>query len=170
VQARVTLDPRTAADDSKWVSVTAWQGGGLVVNRLKKISEGVYETTKPIPVNGDWKALLRVHRGDAILGAPIYLPNDPAIPAKAVPAKAQFTRPLIADHKILQRESKSASGILPLLAYLGVLAIALGLCALVTWGLGRLARDGDASISDAEPQAGKAWIQRPAGTGARTTA
>src|SRR3954463_6061628 len=95
VQARVTLDPRTAAEGSKWVSVTAWQGGGLVVNRLKEISRGVYETTKPIPVNGDWKALLRVHKGDAILGAPIYLPADPAIPAKGVPAKAQFTRPLV---------------------------------------------------------------------------
>ena len=153
VQAHVTLDPRTAADDPKWVSVTAWQGGGLVVNRLKKLSEGVYETTKPIPVNGDWKTLLRIHKGNAILGTAIYLPDDPAIPAKEVPAKADFKRPLTSDHKILQRESKSASGLLPMVAYFGVLAIALGLCALMTWGLGRLARDGDAGISDAEPRA-----------------
>jgi hypothetical protein len=170
VQARITLDPRTAADHAKWVSVTAWQGGGLVVNRLKKLNEGVYETTKPIPANGDWKSLLRVHRGDAILGAPIYLPNDPAIPAKGVPAKAEMTRPLTADHKILQRESKSASGVLPLFAYLGVLAIALGLCALMIWGLGRLARDGEGGISDPEPDTGKAWIQRPTETGAPTPA
>jgi hypothetical protein len=87
-----------------------------------------------------------------------------------VPAKAQFTRPLTADHKILQRESKSASGILPILAYLGVLAIALGLCALMGWGLGRLARDGDAGMSDPEPDPGTAWIQRPSGTGAPTPA
>jgi hypothetical protein len=171
VQARITLDPRTAANGDKWVTVTAWQGHAkLVVNRLKKLSEGVYETTQPIPVNGDWKALLRVHKGDAILGAPIYLPNDPAIPAKGVPAKAQFTRPLTADHKILQREAKSASGILPLLAYLGVLTVALALCALLTWGLGRLARDGDAGISDPEPSTDGAWIQRPTKTGAPTTA
>ena len=171
VQARVTLDPRTAADSSKWVSVTAWQGKGkLVLNRLKKLGEGVYQTTTPIPVHGDWKALLRVHKGDAILGVPIYLPNDPAIPAKEVPAKAQMTRPLTADHKILQREAKSVSGILPLIAYMGVLAVALALCALMTWGLGRLARDGDAGIEDPEPGTGKAWIQRPARTGAATTA
>src|SRR3954452_13631599 len=170
IQAHVTLDPRTAAGDSKWVSITAWQGGGLVVNRLKKLGEGVYETNKPIPVNGDWKALLRVHKGDALLGAPIYLPNDPAIPAKGVPAKAQFTRPLTSDHKILQRESKSASGILPLLAYFGVLAIALALCALMAWGLGRLARDGDAGSSDEQPDADHAWIQRPTRTRAPTPA
>jgi hypothetical protein len=170
VQGRVTLDPRTTADGSKWVSVTAWQGGGLVVNRLKKISDGVYEITKPIPVNGDWKALLRVHKGGAILGAPIYLPNDPAIPAKGVPAKTAMTRPLTSDHKILQREAKSASGVLPLFAYLSVLAIALGLCALMTWGLGRLARDGDAGVSGPEPKAGRAWIQRPTARREPTTA
>src|SRR3954470_10242766 len=170
VEGRVTLDPRTASDGAKWVSVTAWQGGGLVVNRLKKLGEGVYETTKPIPANGDWKALLRVHKGDAILGAPIYLPNDPAIPAKGVPAKADMTRPLTSDHKILQREAKSASGILPILAYLGVLAIALALCALMAWGLGRLAKDGDEGISDPEPDTQKAWIQRPTRTGEPTAA
>src|SRR4051812_16322303 len=172
VQGRVTLDPRTAADGSKWVSVTAWQGGGLVVNRLKKLGEGVYETTKPIPANGDWKALLRVHRGDAILGAPIYLPNDPAIPAKGVPAKLDMTRPLTSDHKILQRESKSASGVLPIFAYLAVLAIALGLCALMAWGLGRLARDGEEGIEgpDPTPSDERAWIQRPTRTREPTTA
>jgi hypothetical protein len=111
-----------------------------------------------------------VHKGDAILGVPIYLPNDPAIPAKEVPAKAQMTRPLTSDHKILQREAKNVSGILPLLAYMGVLAVALALCALMTWGLGRLARDGDAGIEDPEASTGKAWIQRPTRTGAATTA
>ncbi|MEA2493597.1 MAG: hypothetical protein QOJ29_1508 [Thermoleophilaceae bacterium] len=152
VNARVTLDPRTAAQDSNWVTATAWQGKGrLVVNRLKQISNGVYQTTEPIPVHGDWKALLRIHKGNAILGAPIYLPKDPAIPAKGVPAKAQMTRPLTSDHKILQREAKSVSGILPILAYLGVLAIALSLCALMAWGLRRLARDGDEGIEDESP-------------------
>jgi len=164
VQARVTLDPRTAADGSKWVTATAWQGGGLVVNRLKKLSEGVYETTKPIPVNGNWKALLRVHTGTKILGAPIFLPNDPAIPAKEVPARLDMTRPLTSDHKILQREAKSASGVLPKFAYGAVLAITLALCALMAWGLGRLARDGDAGISDEQPSTGRTWIERPAVT------
>jgi hypothetical protein len=163
VQAKVTLDPRTAASDAKWVSITAWQGGGLIVNRLKKTGEGVYETTEPIPVNGDWKTMLRVHRANQLLATPIFLPNDPAIPAKEVPAKAEFTRPLGSDHKILQREAKSASGVLPKLAYLGVLAIALALCALMAWGLARLARDGTAGITDetAATSAESSWIQRP---------
>jgi hypothetical protein len=170
VTADVKLNPPSAASDAKWVSVTAWQGGGLVVDRLHKVGEGVYRSNKPFPVNGDWKALLRIHRGDQLLGVPIYLPNDPAIPAKGVPASSQMTRPIESDHHILQRESKSKSGFLPILAYLGVLAIALGLCALMAWGLGRLARDGDAGISDEQRTPEKSWIQRPAGTGAASTA
>jgi hypothetical protein len=169
-EATVKLDPRTTAKDAKWVSVTSWQGGALVVDRLRKVGEGVYQSTKPFPVHGDWKSLLRIHTGDAILGSAIYLPADPAIPAKGYPAKAQMTRPIGPDHKILQRESKGASGILPLLAYLGVLAIALSLCALMGWGLLRLARDGEAGVSDPEPQGEAAWMQRPRGTGAPTPA
>jgi hypothetical protein len=165
VEGKVTIEPPAAASDAKWVSITAWQGGGLVVDQLKKVGPGVYQTTKPIPVNGDWKAMLRIHRSNQLLGTPIYLPDDPAIPAKAVPAKAEFTRPLTSDHQILQREAKPVSGVLPKFAYLGVLAIALALCALMAWGLARLARDGKAGISDgavASPSAEQPWIQRPA--------
>lgn len=147
VKADVTLTPRNAASGAKWVSITAWQGGGLVVDRLQKVSEGVYRSNKPIPVHGDWKALLRIHRSDQLLGTPIYLPNDPAIPAKEVPAKAQMSRPVGSDHHILQREAKSKSGFLPIFAYVAVLTIALALCLLMGWGLRRLARDGDAGIT-----------------------
>src|SRR5205823_6625099 len=134
-----------AAKNAKWFTVTAWQGHKkLVVDRLKRIGPGTYRTTEPIPVYGDWKALVRLQRGDQILGTPIYLPNDPAIPVKGVPAKAQFTRPLGSDHKILQREAKGRSGLLPIVAYLGVLSVALALCALMGWGLLRLANDGAA--------------------------
>src|SRR4051795_5812308 len=34
VEGRVTLNPPTAAHDKKWLTITAWQGGGLVVDRL----------------------------------------------------------------------------------------------------------------------------------------
>ncbi|MEA2425585.1 MAG: hypothetical protein QOH13_1995 [Thermoleophilaceae bacterium] len=166
VSARVALEPPSAAKDAKWLTITAWQGKKkLVVNRLAKVGPGVYRSTKPIPVYGDWKTLVRLHRGDQLLGLPIYLPNDPAIPAKEVPAKAVFTRPLGSDHKILQREAKSVSGVLPLLAYAAVLGIALALCALMAWGLARLARDGKAGIPDEAESAtapDQPWIQRPA--------
>jgi hypothetical protein len=146
VQATVRMDPSDAADDAAWLTATAWQGDGLVVDRLKRVGPGTYRTTEPIPVHGDWKALVRLHRGKSLTAIPIYLPRDTAIPAKEVPAPPRFERTFIADHKILQREQKSAAGALTAVAYAVVAAIALSLLVLLAWGLHRLAgpgRDGE---------------------------
>ena len=81
VSARVALDPPNAANDARWLTATAWQGGGLVVNRLERVGPGIYRTTTPIPVHGKWKAMLRLHTGNSLEAIPIYLPRDAAIPA-----------------------------------------------------------------------------------------
>jgi len=139
VSADVRLDPPDAADDAEWLTVTAWQGDGLVVNRLERTGPGRYRTTEPIPVHGNWKAILRLHNGNSLTGVPIFLPEDKAIPAKEVPATASISREFVADHEILQREQKPAAAGLTVLAYSVVVAIALALLALLAWGLHRLA-------------------------------
>ncbi|MEA2454054.1 MAG: hypothetical protein QOI45_316 [Thermoleophilaceae bacterium] len=139
VQATIAFRPPDAVEDAHFANVTAWQGGGSVVSKLKEIRPGVYRTTKPIPVHGGWKALLRVHTGDSLVGVPIYLPRDRAIPAPEVPASPSFTRPFVRDVKILQREQKAGvAGGLKLAAYLTVGSIAAGLIALIAWALLRL--------------------------------
>ncbi len=113
----------------------------MVVNRLVPQGNGVYRTTEPIPVHGDWKASIRLQRGRELLGLPIYMPEDTAIPAPGVPANKSFTRPFVDDHQLLQREQKQGvPGWLTTAAPLGVLAIALGFLAALAWGLSRLAR------------------------------
>jgi hypothetical protein len=140
VNATVRITPASKARDATWLTATAWQGGGkLVVDRLRRVSDGVYRTTEPIPVHGEWKALIRLHEGRALMGVPIYLPDDPAIPAAGVAAPARFERTFVADKEILQREQKSTAAALPPLAYAVVAAIALSLLALLAWGLHRLA-------------------------------
>ncbi len=104
--ATVRFDPPSAAKDAQWVQTTAWQGGGLRVEQMEKVREGLYRTTEPIPVTGDWKTLVRVHRGRELAGIPVYLPADPAIPAPEVAAKPSFERPLVDETQILQRELK----------------------------------------------------------------
>ncbi len=139
VSADVRLDPPSAADNAEWLTVTAWQGDGLVVDRLRRTGPGRYRTTEPIPVHGNWKAILRLHNGNSLTGVPIFLPEDRAIPAKEVPATASISREFVADHEILQREQKSTAAGLTVLAYGVVVAIALALLALLAWGLHRLA-------------------------------
>jgi hypothetical protein len=141
VNATVRLDPPEAAEDAKWLSVTAWQGDGLVVNHLEKTGEGTYRTTEPIPVYGNWKALLRLHEGRSMPALPIFLPEDPAIPAKEVPATASFQREFGEERMLLQRERKQdvAGGLYPA-GSIVVALIALSLIGLLGWALVRVAR------------------------------
>jgi hypothetical protein len=151
VALTVRLDPPTAADGAEWLDVTAWQGGGSVVDHLQRVAPGVYRTTQPIPVHGDWKTTLRLHKGNAVQGLAVYFPADPAIPAEAVPAPASFDRAFVTDKQLLQREQKT--GVAPwltLVAYLVVLGIALTVLAVLGWGLQRANRRLGAGIRDGD--------------------
>jgi hypothetical protein len=142
VQATIRMDPADAPANAEWFDVTAWQGGGLVVDPLRQVGPGVYRTTEPIPVYGNWKAMVRLHKGNSLTALPIYLPRDAAIPVGEVPAPAHFTRSFGNEHKLLQREQKGGSPLLVALAYSVVASIALALLILLAWGLHRLALDG----------------------------
>ncbi|HYY20718.1 MAG TPA: hypothetical protein VE780_02470 [Thermoleophilaceae bacterium] len=144
VAAAVRLRPPSAGRDGKWLTVTSWQGGGLVVDRLKSLGSGVYRTTQAIPVYGQWKATLRLHRGHSIDGIALYMPSDPAIPwAKPVPVRPRLTQRFESDRRLLQRERKpSVPAALPAIGYTVVGSIVAGLVLLLGWALLRLARLG----------------------------
>ena len=141
VAATIRLDPRDSVKDPEFMNVTAWQGGGSVVDPLEQVNPGVYRTTKPIPVYGGWKSTLRIQQGDGLVSMPLFMPKDEAIPAAEVPAEASFTRAFQPDIEVLQRERKQGvSPALKVTAYLTVLAIALALIALIAWSLLRIDR------------------------------
>ena len=143
VNMTVRLDPKDAADNAHWFEVTAWQGkeGRSVVAPLEQTDAGTWRSTAPLPVYGEWKSTLRLHKGSAVQGLPIYFPADEAIPAKAIPAEPSFTRDFVLDKQLLQREQKpDVPGALVLIAYLFVLIVGLGLYGSQGWGLARLQR------------------------------
>src|SRR3954468_23591596 len=150
VTGTVRLTPRDAADDATWVTVTSWQDGGMKVDRLQRIGEGVYRFRTPAPAYGDWKTVLRRQNGRQILAGPIYMPADAAIPgAKEVPASARFTRPFVADHDLLQRERKTdIPGWLWTAACLVVLALSIVFITALAWGVARVARTGDGAAGE----------------------
>jgi hypothetical protein len=147
VAADIHINPARAAHDPEWLNVTAWQGGGSVLDPLERVGPGHYRTTKPIPVHDGWKAMVRLQRDDALVSVPLYLPLDRAIPAPEVPATGTFTREFRADHQYLQRERKEGvPGALTASAYLTVLAIALSLMALIAWILIRIETGGQDGV------------------------
>jgi hypothetical protein len=141
------LQPPDAVEHARWFVVTAWQGGGAVVAPMRRVGAGVYRSARPVAVWGPkWKSTLRLQRGSAVLGMPIYMPEDKAIPVKGIPATARFTRPFERDKSLLQREQKgNVPSFLTLAAYLAVLAIWSGMIAVVGWSMWRLARSEDAA-------------------------
>lgn len=139
VNATVTLTPRDAADKANWLTITSWQGGGqLITDRLERVAQGVYRSTQPVPVHGEWKTMVRLHVGRSISGLPIYAPEDRAIPVPAVAAPASFTRAFLSDRQLLQREAKTQDDTITYAAYGIVLVLALGLLAMLAWGLHRV--------------------------------
>jgi hypothetical protein len=118
----------------------AWQGGGSRLVELDRVGRGVYRTEEPVPVHGDWKAMVRLHTGNAILALPLYMPEDPGIPAREVPAEPRFERSFQLDHEVLRREERGAAPWLTGAAY-GVLgAVALAWLAAIVAAVVRLER------------------------------
>ena len=143
VDATVRFDPADAPEGADWVRGIAWQGGGLVDAPMEEEEPGVWSTTEPLPVYGNWKALIRLHEGASILGLPVYLPEDPAIPAEGVAAPASFERSFVPEKQILQRELKDdVATTLPPIAYTIVGAIFAGLIMLLGWAMARVAHGG----------------------------
>jgi hypothetical protein len=139
-QATVALNPPNAADGALWFMSTAWQGleGRSVVEKLKPVAPGVYRTTLPLPVHGNWKTSIRLARGSSVDAVPVYFPADPAVPVGEIPATATFTRAFVKDKTILQREQKpGVPGALKVFAYLTVLAVAILLISAIVLGLRR---------------------------------
>jgi hypothetical protein len=138
VHATVRPRPAGLVDDPEWFDVTAWQGGGSVVSPLEPVGDGTYRTADPVPVYGEWKTLVRLHDGPAIVAVPVYMPRDPAIGASAIPAEPSFTRAFVEDKELLLREAKETSPWLSYVAYALLVGIVVCWVASLGWGLWRL--------------------------------
>lgn len=143
--ATITLN-REIPDDAEWVQLMAWQGGksdldGLHIDELRKTGPTTYETTKPFPVGGSWKTLIRVQNGKEMGAVPLYLPADEGIGAAEVRAESDQPYGFQQELKILQRERKDDSPALAFgLASLVVLACTLAFIWLLSWGAVRVNR------------------------------
>ena len=139
-RATVRFDPPQVADDAHWLNLTAWQGGGLVVDDLEPLGNGVYTTSGPVPLDGEWKSLVRWADGRALSAIPVRLPADPVIPAAGVPVPRGDARPFVSDKSILQREARTGDPLVTTLALAALLAIMAAELAGIAYGLTRLRR------------------------------
>ncbi|WP_210491883.1 hypothetical protein [Patulibacter sp. SYSU D01012] len=164
-QVRVRFDPPSVTDGAHWVQITGWQGGGLFVDRLRKAADGTWASTKPVPLDGNWKSLVRVHEGRTMLSAPIVMPRDAAIGFGGYPVRSDVVRPMVFDHELLQIERKPD---IPAWLWTPAILAVLGLVALLMYGCGRVAgRIGRGSAASPVATVGPGWVGRTAGDALR---
>ena len=145
VSADIRVSPADLiSDDPEWISMLSWQGGldnerGLIVDKLERLGPGHYRTTRPIPVWGSWKTLIRVQDGRTMAAVPVFLPADPGIGATELPAEASMNRDLTAEISVLQRERNlDVPSWLFTAASFVVLLCSLILITALSWGAGRI--------------------------------
>ena len=145
VSADIQIDPADlVSDDPEWVTILAWQGGlennrGLLIDRLDRVGPGQYRSTRPIPVWGSWKTLMRVQDGTTMAAAPIFLPDDPGIGAEELPALNSMRRDFVQEITVLQRERNlDHPSWLFNVASLVVLLCTLALITALSWGAARI--------------------------------
>ena len=128
-------------DDAAWMTLTAWQGDGLVVEELQPQADGSWTTSSPVPVSGAWKTMLRLHDGRVLSAVPVWLPADAAIDAPETSATPTFTRAAGPENVLLQRERKlDVPAWLWGAANVVVLLCTLALVAALAWGVSRWSR------------------------------
>jgi hypothetical protein len=116
VTVRVT--PTDAVDGAVWISSIAYQGyfendptyptGQVTIDLESTGVAGVYRTTDPLPLYGQWKTFLRLHKAPTMMSAlPLHLPEDPPIDSEAsglVETADGATVPWVYEPMMLQRE------------------------------------------------------------------
>ncbi|GAB11288.1 hypothetical protein GOARA_067_00300 [Gordonia araii NBRC 100433] len=145
VTADVQIQPATlVSDDPDWVTILAWQGGGdtlrgLVIDRLEKVGPGQYRSTKPVPVDGTWKTVLRVQDGKTMTAIPVFMAADPGIGAPEVSATPHIVRPFGREIEVLQRERKfdHPDWLFSAATWL-VAAMTIALVWILSWGAARI--------------------------------
>jgi hypothetical protein len=119
-----TLSPADAAEDASWFQASAWQGGGLELADMGPTGRpGEYRSEHPVPVQGLWKTLLRLHRGAEMMAVPIYLPADPEIDEPEIPA-VDHTAAFTTERQFLLRETHDGSAWLSPAVHAGLGAVA----------------------------------------------
>jgi hypothetical protein len=120
----VTLSPPDAADHARWFQTTAWQGGGMVVSNMHREGPGRYVSDRAVPVTGHWKTLLRLHRGDQLMAAPVWMPADAEIGKPQIPA-VDRTIAFAHEQKYLLREAHSGPATFAVIAYVLLTGVVL---------------------------------------------
>jgi hypothetical protein len=93
-------------EDADWVRILGWQGRGSFSDIFEQQPDGSWRSTERVPVGGPWRTILNVNGRGTVLGAPVYMPADPAVDFPGFPLEASVTREIVQLEQLAQIERK----------------------------------------------------------------
>lgn len=153
--------------DAQWVYALSWQGGGRFYDHMVQQADGTWRTTKPVPLQGNWKTLVRVHGGKTMLSVPVRFPPDPGIGFAGYPDRPHVDRAMVSDTKLMQIERRDDA---PMWAWvpatLAVLAANVAVAVFIGFVCVRIGRIPGRTPTAPSPAADKARAAAPTARGA----
>jgi len=153
--------------DAQWVYALSWQGGGRFYDHMVQQADGTWRTTKPVPLQGNWKTLVRVHGGKTMLSVPVRFPPDPGIGFAGYPDRPHVDRAMVSDTKLMQIERRDDA---PMWAWvpatLAVLAANVAIAVFIGFVCVRIGRIPGRTPTAPSPAADKARAAAPTARGA----
>ena len=92
---------------------------------MEELGPGRFRSDEPLPVTGQGKALVRLHRGGEMMAAPVYFPADPEIGEPEIPAEDR-TVAMAGERSYLLRETTGGGGLIAPVVYGAFLAVLVG--------------------------------------------
>ena len=100
------LDPPEKPRRAEWFTALAWQGGGVEPVPMRELGGGLWRSERPLPIAGDWKTMLRLQKGRALVSVPLHLPREPSIPTPGLTRPDSFSATFVPDVEVMQTERR----------------------------------------------------------------
>lgn len=147
----ITLSPRDAAEGADWFEAMSWQGGGARNTPLVEVRPGEYRTAQPVPTGATWKTLLWLAKRDVMMSVAVSFPVDLEYGQAPVTPQPVSHVTFVASSAWLMREAHSGAAWPMILAYGGLLSVALVWIGVLVAGFVSVERGAGAGGAGARP-------------------
>jgi hypothetical protein len=137
---RLTVSPANLAENADWFEALSWQGGGARNTPLVEVAPGVYRSAAPVPTGATWKTIVWLAKRDVMMSVPVSFPLDLAYgQAPIVPHGVEHLS-FVPSSSLLLREAHGGATWPMIVAYSGLLAVALAWVGVLIAGFVSLSR------------------------------
>ena len=100
------ISPASAAEGASWFNAVAWQGGGRRTAVMEPAGDGRWRSSAPLPLTGEWKTALRLHKDRGMIALALHMPRDSGVPTPGVSRPERFSALMVPDMEVVQTERR----------------------------------------------------------------